>query len=273
MPKMFTRRNWWSRDLGFKVQVAAGRTLMVSSETAKRDMESFYPASRDRAHVVQFAMDMDISAYKGRRAEMQAIYAIPGRFFYLPNQFWRHKNHTVIVAALAQLKAEGRLTMLPTVLLSGLQIDPRNPGYFENVMNEVKAAGVESHFRHLGLIPYEHVLSLIGCCDALLNPSFFEGWSTPIEEAKALGAPLILSDIPIHREQAPGARFFDPSSVDAAASVLHEYGALSTVASLSTAELIVANEARLNRHAFSLLMTIEDARAGRRQSKTRGVTR
>ena len=38
---------------------------------------------------------------------------------------------------------------------------------------------------------------------ALINPSYFEGWSTSVEEAKSLGKRVILSDIPVHREQNP----------------------------------------------------------------------
>jgi glycosyltransferase involved in cell wall biosynthesis len=39
----------------------------------------------------------------------------------------------------------------------------------------------------------------------IIQPSRFEGWSTVVQDAKALGRPLICSDIPVHREQAPGA--------------------------------------------------------------------
>ena len=43
---------------------------------------------------------------------------------------------------------------------------------------------------------------------ALLNPSHFEGWSTTVEEARALGVPMLLSDLDVHLEQAQGiARF------------------------------------------------------------------
>lgn len=57
-------------------------------------------------------------------------------------------------------------------------------------MDDAKASGVDSNFRHLGLIPYNDVFALNAACDALMNPSKFEGWSTPVEEAKALGTPL-----------------------------------------------------------------------------------
>ena len=38
---------------------------------------------------------------------------------------------------------------------------------------------------------------------AVLNPSRFEGWSVSVEEAKSLGKLVLLSDIDVHREQAP----------------------------------------------------------------------
>ena len=46
---------------------------------------------------------------------------------------------------------------------------------------------------------------------ALIQPSLYEGWSTLVEEAKALNQFIILSDIPVHREQIDqNADFFDP---------------------------------------------------------------
>ncbi len=46
---------------------------------------------------------------------------------------------------------------------------------------------------------------------ATINPSLFEGWSTTVEEAKAIGAPMILSNLAVHREQAgERAIYFDP---------------------------------------------------------------
>jgi glycosyltransferase involved in cell wall biosynthesis len=73
------------------------------------------------------------------------------------------------------------------------------------------------------MLPYAEVLALISGCRALINPSLFEGWSTTVEEAKALGAPLVLSDLAVHREQAgESAVYFDPSSAASMAEALLE---------------------------------------------------
>ncbi len=63
------------------------------------------------------------------------------------------------------------------------------------------------------MISYPDLLHLIAGATALVNPSLFEGWSTTVEEAKALGTPMLLSDLAVHREQAGGrAQFFDPQN-------------------------------------------------------------
>lgn len=268
MPEMFTRINWWRRELAFRMQIRSGRTLMVSSATARGDLERFYPSACGRTHVVRFAIDLDIARYRDREPEVRAAYSISGRFFFLPNQFWRHKNHAIIVAALARLKREGALELMPPIMLSGSAQDIRNPTHFADLMRDARAAGVESHFRYLGFIPYDHVLSLVSCCDALINPSRFEGWSTPIEEAKAVGAPLILSDIPIHREQAPGASFFDPLSSEAAANALREMGRCPHAPRASLEVLSAEQNLRLNDHAASLLKTVQAAVHGARERAT-----
>jgi glycosyltransferase involved in cell wall biosynthesis len=259
MPEMFTRLAWWRRDIGFRVQIAAGRTVMLSSDSARNDLERFYPAARGRGHVVRFAIPIDVSKYLGRAEEMRAVYDLPERWFFLPNQFWKHKNHALVIDALARLKSAGALDALPPIILSGRGEDPRYPDYYPSLLAKVGVAGVGSHFRHLGLIPHDHVLALAGCCDWVINPSHFEGWSTPIEEAKALGAPLILSSIPIHREQAPHARFFDPLSVEEFAMTLADCAQNPPPPRAPLVELEENQNARLNAHAAALLATTRAA--------------
>lgn len=259
MPDMFSRTNWWRREMGFQAQVRSGRTIMVSSETARRDISRFYAGALSRTHVVRFAIDLDIGSFLCRNEQVRSTYGLPSRFYYLPNQFWRHKNHVVIVRALARLKAEGALSDVPPIILSGLNEDPRNPGHFDSVMAEAREAGIESHFRYLGLIPYEHVLCLAASCDMLINPSSFEGWSTPIEEAKALGSPLMLSDIPIHREQAPEATFFDRNSDTSAAAAILNVARRPPRQAPCVGSLVAEQDRRLARHATSLLETVRAA--------------
>ncbi|MCH7925666.1 MAG: hypothetical protein IIC51_09045 [Planctomycetes bacterium] len=63
---------------------------------------------------------------------------------------------------------------------------------------------------------------------AVVQPSLFEGWSTAVEDARALGKTLFLSDIPVHREQnPPRATYFDPESSEMLADGIE--GAWATI--------------------------------------------
>lgn len=105
-------------------------------------------------------------------------------------------------------------------MTTGKTEDRRDPEHFTDLMRHVAEAGVADRFRVLGLIPYEDLSVLMRNAVAVINPSQFEGWSTTVEEAKSMGKHVILSDIPVHREQDPERRRYvapdDPSEMAAA---------------------------------------------------------
>ncbi|CAN5416574.1 glycosyltransferase family 1 protein [soil metagenome] len=217
-PHNFTKRLFWRREAGFRAQIASGRTVMLSSEDARRDCEEFYPASIDRTTVVRFATTIAADQLLDDPRMSVARHGLPERFFYLPNQFWRHKNHAVVIEALSVLKRRGARII---VAASGRELDPRNPTHFESLRRRIDELGVAGDFHLLGMIPREDMISLMRTCTALLNPSLFEGWSTTVEEARALGVPTILSGIGVHKEQmGDAATYFDPSNPEQLADVL-----------------------------------------------------
>ncbi len=219
MRHLFSRTAYWKRELGFRAQIAASRTIMLSSEDARKTCETLYPSTVGRTHVVRFAVPpptiIPTAAQAGAVADR---YGLPASYFFMPNQFWQHKNHLMVVDALALLKRRGQTIV---VAASGKQLDPRRPAHFENVKSAIARSGVADSFRLLGLLPYEDLVPLMCASVALLNPSHFEGWSTTVEEARALGVPMLLSDLDVHLEQAKGiARFFDRHSAESLANAL-----------------------------------------------------
>ena len=198
LPQLFSPAVRWRRELGFRAQIMSGRHIMLSSESALGDFRKFYPGRTD-VSVVRFATSPDAALLTANIAEILTKYDLPPRYFYLPNQFWRHKNHQVVVNALAILKQRGCDIV---VAASGSPKDTGGTDYFDNLIREVAARGLEANFRYLGMIPLDHVYALLRTAVAVINPSRFEGWSTTVEEAKSFGVPLLLSDIDVHREQA-----------------------------------------------------------------------
>lgn len=214
---LFNWAAYWKREVGFRVQILSDRRVMLSSEDARQDCEKFYPGTRGRTHVVRFSVPA-VNAVDAASARAVADgYGLPKTFFYLPNQFWRHKNHECVIRALQILKARGREAV---VAASGKQFDPRDPEYFLKLKHLVESSGLEHNFHFLGLIPLAHIPALMKACVALINPSIFEGWSTTVEEAKATGTPMILSSLKVHKEQCSEAVFFDASSPHQLAEIL-----------------------------------------------------
>jgi glycosyltransferase involved in cell wall biosynthesis len=177
-------------------------------------------------HAVRFAVRSPSALSDEEALAVAKQHGLPERFFFMPNQFWVHKNHRLVLAALKLLSQQGRPV---TVVASGQQRDPRDPSHVPALLADIRAAGLQDHFLTPGLLPYADLAPLMQASTALLNPSLFEGWSTTVEEAKAAGAPMLLSDLPVHREQAEGlATFFDPRSASSLAQALVSFNATAT---------------------------------------------
>jgi glycosyltransferase involved in cell wall biosynthesis len=188
-------------------------------------------------------------AYSVTEADVRARYELAMPYFYLPNQFWRHKNHAVMIEALRILRDQNVSAM---VVASGASTDPRHPRLFEELVEQVRRQGLAGVFRFLRFIPRADVYALMRGSIAVVNPSLFEGWSTTVEEAKAIGVPLVLSDIPVHREQTAGAAdYFDPQSPqDAAAALARAVDSSGDTAGVPPrADARMANAERLGRYA------------------------
>src|SRR5262249_35726240 len=116
------------------------------------------------------------------KEQLGARYGVPDKFFHLPNQFWIHKNHIVVLQALALLLQRGRAIH---VIATGNPVDPRQPDHFSSLMATAHRLGINDLFMPLGIVPYLDLMSLMRRAVAIINPSKFEGWSTTVEEAKS----------------------------------------------------------------------------------------
>lgn len=219
LPHLFTKSAYLKREIGLRAQVISGRTIMLSSEDSRKDCERFYPSAVGRTQVVSFAVPATPRSSTVESKEVTDKYELPAKYFFMPNQFWQHKNHLLVAEALSLLKARGRDDVV--VVTTGRTSDPRLPQYFSNLQTLIAERGIEKQFRILGLVPYGDLAPLMQASEALVNPSLFEGWSTTVEEAKAAGVPMLLSDLDVHREQAQGlAQFFDRYSASSLAEAL-----------------------------------------------------
>lgn len=217
LPHLFSRWGLYRKSLGLQLQLACGRTVLVSSEDARGDCERFYPKARTKTAVARFAVRPGLEPGEND-PRIPAKYRLPARFFYLPNQYWAHKNHARVVDALGLLRDRGVNIVIAS---SGNPQDPRHADHYARLREKVAAQRLTENFLFLGSVPTRDVAILMRTGVAMLNPSLFEGWSTTVEEGKSLGVRMLLSDLAVHREQVgAGAVFFDPNDPLAIAASL-----------------------------------------------------
>lgn len=204
LPDFFSKRDIVARDAAVARVANSGR-ILLSSYSAQNDFRAFFPEMLDvKSYVLQFAPILDACSYH----QLVAVdHQLPSRFFFLPNQFWRHKNHLVVLDALA---------MLPSsycVVCTGRLSDYRGSQHIYEIRRRIARNSLENRFLMLGVVDRQIFQSLLQRSIAVINPSLFEGWSTTVEEAKYSGKRLVLSDIPVHREQNPiDALYFLPDN-------------------------------------------------------------
>ena len=196
---------------------AAHRHVMVSSQDVADDLVRHYGRRANRVHVVRFASFLPTDTAPA--GDPRHRHGLPGRYFLCANQFWRHKNHALVLRALAAAGPD-----VPPVVFTGREEDYRDPEYGPSVLRLAAELGLGGQARFLGFIPRADQLALMAGAVAVIQPSLCEGWSTTIEDAKALGRPVLASDIAVHREQlGEGADLFAGDDPDALAGLLRRY--------------------------------------------------
>jgi glycosyltransferase involved in cell wall biosynthesis len=194
--------------------------LLLSSQQALEDFNAHYPCSLVKPRVWSFCSHVDTSKETNVRPVLKK-YDLPERFFYIPNQFWVHKDHITAFKSVALLRKEG---IKVPIVCTGFESDYRNPGYFQELKSFLASEQLSAQVRLLGVIPRKDQIIIFRAATAIIQPSLFEGWSTVIEDTKAIGRPIIASDIKVHYEQLAefnGHKWFFPkSNVAALAEIL-----------------------------------------------------
>lgn len=196
LPDMFDAAELARRDEDFSTMAYARKFLLLSSQSALRDLNTFYPNATAQTFVWPFTSSLDASLTPP--TDPRLAFNLPTKYLFAPNQFWKHKDHRTLFEAVKILVARG---VDVTLACTGKSVDFRHPNYYAELQQFVAESDLTERIKFLGTVPADTLLQLIRFSAAVVQPSLFEGWSTVVEDAKALGRPMILSDLDVHKEQ------------------------------------------------------------------------
>jgi len=174
--------------------------VVLSSNSLLNELKQYYPGYKCDVKILPFASSIsnleenDVFAVKEK-------YSVQHPYFMSPNQLWEHKNQSVILDALNIVKRNRPGLKLKVLFSGSLEVNRGKGLYIDILLSKVKEYELEDYVLFLGVVERQDQLLLMMGANALIQPSLYEGWSTLVEEAKALNKFIILSDLPIHREQ------------------------------------------------------------------------
>ena len=205
LEKNFTYNEKKRRDKLFNNYLINSSSIITSSLDTKKKIIKYFKFNKKKTkiHVLNFVPFVDFKKIKNYKKMYNS-------YIYLPNQFWNHKNHIIVAKACKILKSK-KIQM--KFLLTGSKFNQKDSQKYDSFFRYIKQNNLQKYFNYLGFVSHNKVINLIYHAKILINPSFYEGWSTTVEEGKIFNKLMILSKINVHQEQGSNkTNYFNPNN-------------------------------------------------------------
>jgi len=198
-----------------RLAIRGAHTVFAVSEASQLAVASRFALPLESIRIVPEAPDPVFSPRQLEEvAEARAEVGAPERYLLFAGGISPHKNVTGLVDAYAGVVA--RLQDPPALVLAGALEDEVYASAADDVRGRIVALGLDGRVLLPGFVSDESLACLYSGATLVVNPSLGEGFGLPAVEAAACGAPLVLSDLPAHRESMGDAAVYFPPGDSAA---------------------------------------------------------
>jgi hypothetical protein len=170
--EFFSKEELQSRNFNFMQRIIDSDRIILSSNNTYEDFKKFAPEYISKVRILRFTVNIFEDIYKKNQKLIFKKYNIPKKYFFLPNQFWQHKNHITVFKAMKILLNRHSDTIL---LCSGNTSDNRNVKYYGYLRKYIHTNNLGNNIKILGVIKYDDLLVLMRNSVSVINPSLFEG--------------------------------------------------------------------------------------------------
>jgi len=235
-PEFFLPADCAQREDHVRAAVQKAVHLVAASEYVKSEIIRFLHAPADQIAVIPHGSQRRFGTTEPcvSTAVLNRL-GLSARSYYLyPANFWPHKNHRMLLVALARRQREAPSSEWKVVFTGAEDAASRE------ILSAARAMGLGSRVLHAGFLADNEFASLLASARALLFPSLYEGFGMPVAEAMEMGVPVLCSNTTGLPEVAgDAALLFDPRKPVAIAAALakfeNESGLAGRLAALGTA--------------------------------------
>ncbi len=203
MPDMASR-NDMQVEAVFKPALEKAFKIIVPNNAAVVEVEALYKVGipKSKYSIIPFVISENTDTENDEELNIFDRYDIKDSYLFIPAGFWPHKNHKVVVDAVKILNERG---MQVEVVMTGP--DRGNYQYIEDL---IKKSDLKEQFHYLGFVDRSELISLYKNAFAMVFSSIVGPNNYPPIEAASHDCPVILTDLPGHREQmGESALYFD----------------------------------------------------------------
>ena len=213
-PEVSAGGEYGKRERHYRHLCACAKGIVVDSEVGRKQVLESYRISPQRIHVLPYVARREI-----KKEEDSPLFddrhPLPEKFIFYPAQFWQHKNHRVLILALALLREKIR-----DIHLVFTGTGKNGFTSLEKLIGDVK---VSRHVTFSGYVSDADMACFYRRARAMMMPTFFGPTNIPPLEAMTNGCPTAVSDIYGMREQLGSASlYFNPSSAEEVAQVMEK---------------------------------------------------
>jgi hypothetical protein len=198
-PQYFTFLQRIFRTINIFYTASSSSKIILSSNASASDLKKIINFNLKKIFVHPFFFGNYNPKNIININKLRKKFKIKKNFFFLPNQYWFHKNHLLVLKSIVDLKKRYNLSI--NIISSGSIYAKNSKIYYQKVDDFIEEKGLRDNYKYIGIVSEKELWSLMHYSLAVINPSEFEGWNTSVMQAKALSKYNIVSNIKAHIEQ------------------------------------------------------------------------
>lgn len=203
-PEFFTTQDVISRENAFSEACRKANVLTAISEYSRSSTLKNSNLNPNNIRTIYLRIAQRVEACK-KKYILNDCDLAPKRYLIYPANFWKHKNHEMLLAAFGIACKEAIPEDIKLVFTG-------TPGERQKWLEKaVYNMRIKERVLFKGYIPTEDLASLIRNSAGVIFPSLYEGFGLPVIEAMVLGVPVACSNTTSLPEVAGNAAIlFDP---------------------------------------------------------------